>query len=288
MKDGHVVYRLWKDGAAGQEYFLVENRQRSRYDQGLPGAGLLIWHIDDAISNNTDESHYRVALEQADGDRDLENNANRGDDGDPWPGSGNKRAFTNTSTPNSQSYGGINTCVAVTSISDSGPTMTAHLQVRCGKTVTKDTKDHKDARKEAKEWTKDRWEKRWSYDKERLSEKFRWEKRPEKPEIDKSSTYDKGFFEKGDQEKGRQEKFADKATDGGFDWRRNPEETTVAELEARIAALEAELHRGPAPGAPFIGEDLRPDLSGSALRDEPDGGPGTHEIDDKRSFDSPT
>ena len=102
VKDSHTVYRLWKDGAAGQEYFLVENRQKSRYDAQLRGEGLLIWHIDDAIANNTDEAHYRVALAQADGDRDLENNTNRGDDGDPFPGSSDNRAFTNTSTPELQ------------------------------------------------------------------------------------------------------------------------------------------------------------------------------------------
>ena len=41
VKDSHTVYRLWKDGAAGQEYFLVENRQKSGYDAHLPGDGLL-------------------------------------------------------------------------------------------------------------------------------------------------------------------------------------------------------------------------------------------------------
>ena len=48
---------------------------------------------------------------QADGQRHLENNANRGDDGDPFPGSCGNASFTDTSTPNSKSYAGSNTCV---------------------------------------------------------------------------------------------------------------------------------------------------------------------------------
>ena len=49
VKTSQKVVRLWKDGAGGSEYFLVENRQRSGYDRMLPGEGLLIWHIDEAI-----------------------------------------------------------------------------------------------------------------------------------------------------------------------------------------------------------------------------------------------
>ncbi len=36
--------RLWKDGLAGPQYYLVENRQTNGFDAALPSAGLLIWH----------------------------------------------------------------------------------------------------------------------------------------------------------------------------------------------------------------------------------------------------
>ena len=119
------------EGRGGRhEYFLIENRQQDGYDASLPGQGLLIWHIDEAISSNRNESHYKVALMQADGARHLETNANHGDGGDPFPGSSDNASFTDTSTPNSKSYAGSPTSVAVTGIPASSAAMTVHVSVR--------------------------------------------------------------------------------------------------------------------------------------------------------------
>ena len=159
VKNSHDVLRLWKDGAGGPEYFLVENRQRTGFDADLPGEGLLIWHIDDNQPDNTNENHYKVALVQADGDRDLELKHNRGDDGDPYPGSAGNHSFSPTSTPNSNGYAGQSTCVSITSISAPAATMTANVAVHCGKSLIKDAKDahkeHKDLIKDTKEIAKD-------------------------------------------------------------------------------------------------------------------------------------
>ena len=130
VKTSNKVLRLWKNGAPGDEYFLLENRQQTGFDISLPGNGLLIWHIDDSQSTNTDEKHYKVALMQADGKRDMEHNANRGDAGDPYPGTGNNKTFNAISDPNSKSYANADTSVAVTGIGVSGATMTAQIQVK--------------------------------------------------------------------------------------------------------------------------------------------------------------
>jgi bacillopeptidase F (M6 metalloprotease family) len=76
-----------------REYFLVENRNPSGYDRGLERwlgsgfGGLAIWHIDETKESNASEcappsncsvNHLWVALEQADGNWDLENNSNKG------------------------------------------------------------------------------------------------------------------------------------------------------------------------------------------------------------------
>ncbi|RPH92854.1 M6 family metalloprotease domain-containing protein, partial [candidate division KSB1 bacterium] len=132
-----TIYRLWTNGATGNEYFLVENRRRTGYDTGLPSQGLLIWHIDDNQSGNdnqwypghTGSGHYLAALEQADGDWDMERNVNEGDTGDPYPGSTTNRTFDSLSTPDSRSYASVNTLVGVRNISNSLATMTADLYV---------------------------------------------------------------------------------------------------------------------------------------------------------------
>jgi immune inhibitor A len=304
VKDSNTVYRLWKDGAAGQEYFLLENRQQAGFDANLPGGGLLIWHIDDAIAANSDESHPKVALEQADGAKHLENNVNRGDGGDPYPGTANNRTFDTGSTPGSKSYAGVATCVSVTAVSDPGAVMTATVAVRCGKVVVKDLKDGrkeikekefketrkeiKDSRKDVKDGRKDIKEKDLKDGRKDVKEfkeikekdlKDVREKLPDKladkPVTDKSAGLDKAAIT----DKAA-DKFADKLTDG---FERPGLSPLEASLEERLAALEALLY---GTGEPFIGEELRPDLRDSALSNEEDGG-SAGPITDKRSFDTP-
>ncbi|GIF69467.1 hypothetical protein Ais01nite_75020 [Asanoa ishikariensis] len=134
VQSSRNVLRLWKDGASGPEYFLVENRQRTGFDERLPGDGVLIWHVDDNQPNNRDENHYKVGLVQADGRRDLELKRNRGDAADSYPGTGGNATFSPESTPSSHSYLGQDTAVSLTQISASGATVTATAAVS-GKTI---------------------------------------------------------------------------------------------------------------------------------------------------------
>ncbi len=112
---------------ADGEYLLIENRRKSGYDLKLPGAGLLIWHVDDNLSRNDDESHYMLALLQADGANNLEAGSNRGDTGDPFPGSSNNRSLDDKTSPGTASYYNEPTHVAISNISDSSLTMTFEI-----------------------------------------------------------------------------------------------------------------------------------------------------------------
>jgi len=137
VNGGGPIFRLWTSGAASNEYFLVENRQLTGYDAGLPASGLLIWHIDDNKANNEDEwypgvdgaLHFLVALEQADALWELEHANDQGDAADPWPGSLNRTTFNGASGPSSDAYLSGGTFVGVTNISPSAATMTADLLV---------------------------------------------------------------------------------------------------------------------------------------------------------------
>jgi M6 family metalloprotease-like protein len=144
VADG-TIFRLKNSSLNTNEYFLLENRQQAAnsYDEYLPGSGLLIWHIDESQSGNTNEcktyphsscasNHYLVALEQADGLRGLENNLDGGDDGDPFPGSTGNLAWTNLTNPESSSwYSTDDTCIRVTNTNPSGSDMDADVTISC-------------------------------------------------------------------------------------------------------------------------------------------------------------
>ncbi|MBI4835008.1 MAG: M6 family metalloprotease domain-containing protein [Planctomycetes bacterium] len=109
------------------EYFLLENRQKTGYDSALPGEGLLIWHIDETQVDNDNAARKLVDLEEADGLNNLDNKINKGDAGDPYPGSSVKRILDNASNPNSKFYSGLQSALAVANISDSGAEMSADI-----------------------------------------------------------------------------------------------------------------------------------------------------------------
>lgn len=112
-----------------KEYFLIENRQQTLFDTYLPGNGLLIWHINENRSNNNNEACFLVGLVQADNLRDLENKANNGDSGDPFPGSTNKRSFGSITTPSSLLCDNSTRDMSLTSISNSGNSMIFNASV---------------------------------------------------------------------------------------------------------------------------------------------------------------
>jgi hypothetical protein len=107
----------------------------------MPGAGLLVWHVDESKETNEDENQYLVALVQADASRDLENNVNRGDRGDPFPGWMSNTDFTSTSSPPSTGYSGQDSLVSVTGITDADGTITATASVHATGTPPPDTGD---------------------------------------------------------------------------------------------------------------------------------------------------
>ncbi|MFE0653420.1 M6 family metalloprotease domain-containing protein [Streptomyces sp. NPDC059534] len=254
VKSSQTVHRLWKDGAGGSEYFLLENRQRTGYDVSLPGDGLLIWHIDENQPNNRDENHYKVGLVQADNQRKLELNQNRGDAGDPYPGSSGNTAFTSSSAPSSHSHAGAGSCVSVTRISPSAATMTASVAVTCAKDPSKEAKELK----ETKEWKDAKEHRDHKTPHKEIKDDF-----DNPPDVARSAGAEHG-----------------------------PAADVITDLQTRIAALEHTVGRagGEGEAEPFIGADLRPDLIGGpqygpgtdALREAVEDG----DVQAKRSYDS--
>jgi M6 family metalloprotease-like protein len=124
-----TVYRV-DGGDDSGEYFLLENRQAIGFDQNLFSSGLLIWHVDPAIVEqrwgpntiNADPLRMGVAIRQADGLEELGQGGpdERGDDGDPFPGSTGNDVFHAGSNPASFSNTGSAMGVTFLDIAEAG------------------------------------------------------------------------------------------------------------------------------------------------------------------------
>ncbi len=93
----------------GNEFYIVENRQKTGWDKNLPAAGLIIYYVDEdeyAWANNCvntfeyGNDHQRMKIIPCDGTHSYDNEA-----GDLWPYSGNN-TFNNTSLPAATVYNG--------------------------------------------------------------------------------------------------------------------------------------------------------------------------------------
>ncbi|HVF52025.1 MAG TPA: M6 family metalloprotease domain-containing protein [Actinomycetota bacterium] len=90
-------------GGPSTLYYLIENRQRSVWSADMPAEGIAIWRIDESASDN-DGSRRMVHLVQADGLNELgasQDEYEKGDAGDLWPGVTGKRKFAPGTTPSS-------------------------------------------------------------------------------------------------------------------------------------------------------------------------------------------
>jgi immune inhibitor A len=144
--NSNQVYRL-NNPYNPDEYFLLENRQWLGYDDALywldfsaAAKGMLIWHIDEALVNNSNSTectsvnnwlcgnnHFGIALEQADGWRDLEFGFSA-DAGDPFPGSSGRTTFNFTTNPNTSSYySTLNPGISLSGIGMSGNNINLNL-----------------------------------------------------------------------------------------------------------------------------------------------------------------
>lgn len=92
--------------ANSNEYYLLENRQKTGWDTYLPAAGMLITHVDylqsawDDNTPNNDASHQRMTIKPADGVLNTSTESR-----DTYPYNGND-SLTNTSTPAAKVFTG--------------------------------------------------------------------------------------------------------------------------------------------------------------------------------------
>ena len=132
--------KIWEDDYNWSRYFLIENRQAVGFDSELHGPGLLVYHVDEnrgygpnawsSGSVNDNEQNKLVDLEEADGDNDLDNESNRGDNGDPFPGTSGNTTFDDNSNPATTRNDGSETGISLTNISNPDSIMTVDIETR--------------------------------------------------------------------------------------------------------------------------------------------------------------
>ncbi len=133
------------------EYFLIENRQQTRFNIDIPGHGLMVYHVDDTYiaahtaSNNIvtgpHQGLYPVCA-SATSAIPTSDPASFGDinsTGCPFPGSSGKTAFYDTGTPSAKSWSGVNTGMPLTKITenaDNTVSFTIETPTACTPTFT--------------------------------------------------------------------------------------------------------------------------------------------------------
>jgi M6 family metalloprotease-like protein len=111
-----AAFRIWIEPPS--EYFLIENREKTGWDEHLPAGGMLIWHIDERQKNNDDQDDRLVDLEEMD---EAANGDSPVQPTDPWHES--EPGFNPYSVPSTAACAGYNTAWYVYRIGPSGQTM---------------------------------------------------------------------------------------------------------------------------------------------------------------------
>ena len=123
LEKNNTGYRL--NTANEGEYFIIENRQRVKWDKNLPGPGMLIWRVDstnvDVWENNlvnADPNHNYYEL--------LRANFNGMNDSprDPFPGTTNVTSISNATQPNLRTWDGKLSKYAFTNITEADSIIT--------------------------------------------------------------------------------------------------------------------------------------------------------------------
>ena len=105
LERSNTGYRM--NTANPGEYFIVENRQRVKWDKNLAGPGMLIWRVDSSnvdvwennlVNSNPNRSYYELLRAKFNGMSDSYN--------DPFPGVAGVTSITNASQPNMRTWDG--------------------------------------------------------------------------------------------------------------------------------------------------------------------------------------
>ncbi|MBR5726474.1 MAG: M6 family metalloprotease domain-containing protein [Muribaculaceae bacterium] len=105
LEKSNMGYRM--NTANPKEYFIIENRQRVKWDKNLAGPGMLIWRVDSTnvdvwennlVNANPAHNYYELIRANFNGMTDSYN--------DPFPGVSGVTSITNATQPNMRTWDG--------------------------------------------------------------------------------------------------------------------------------------------------------------------------------------
>ncbi len=122
LNTSNKAYRI--NTKQNKEFFLIENRQNTRWDAALPGHGMLVWRVDSTdvsiwnaneVNNFPDHNYFELVRATPSG----------GDSqGDPYPGSGKVEDLTNDTEPGSLlTWAGYRSDITLTKIKENDGTI---------------------------------------------------------------------------------------------------------------------------------------------------------------------
>jgi len=125
-----AFYRM--NTATPDEYFLVENRQKTGFDADVPGHGLLIYHVDKDILDHYNANDINAQAPQmmypvcASATSDPKSSVTSygliNSSKCTFPGTSNKNKFSNETIPSAKSANGLRTEVSLTNITENTTT----------------------------------------------------------------------------------------------------------------------------------------------------------------------
>ncbi|MCX6270054.1 MAG: M6 family metalloprotease domain-containing protein [Bacteroidetes bacterium] len=120
-----VIYKY--NTTTANEYFLLENRQKTGFNTSVPGHGMMIFHVDEnfiatagnSIETGSHQGMFPMAANASTANGVMLSSVSTiNTTGCPWPGTSGKTTFDDATTPNSKSWAPANTNAALTSITE--------------------------------------------------------------------------------------------------------------------------------------------------------------------------
>ncbi len=130
ITNSNAFYRI--PTTTTDEYFLLENKQQLGFDANTPGHGLLIYHVDKNISNHFGDNDINVKAPQlmypvcasatTNPGTTVSSYGNISSGGCTFPGTTNKKTFSDQTIPSAKSSNGALSGIALTNITENTTT----------------------------------------------------------------------------------------------------------------------------------------------------------------------